>query len=447
MNSANQAALLAAPRASDATRHSDAAEAAGGGIDPLSLLDQPQLESRLQALLARSRQQSVEATLALLQLTNFYEIRTWVGKAEANLLLADITLVLCRALPPTVTLSRCENYEFALLLSAECSSNAREITQRVQLAMQSAVSSTIPPQLQLQCGVGLARIGAGAQSVEVLFARARHSLIHSGNRDDDIDSGSLDGKALARQIPQALRRKQLQLNFQPLLSFKHPEQHCQEVRSHLQLGETTLCGQQLFESAVYNALGQPLDRAVIHLCDQLLSSTAQDCGQLIVNLSLNSLVSSKFTPWLRQFLERHPRLRNRLLLQISELDLLVAQHHLPTFSDALRALHVPLCVTHFGSTRDPLRYLRLLYVHMIKLDGTLLTRLKTDSLQLQALETLITALHEKGIRVAAGMIDEVALLPLLWQAGVDAVQGNGIQPSTASPQALLIERRELSEQN
>ena len=419
-----------------------------GGIDPKSLLNQPELESRLKTLLERSRREEVRATLALLQLKNFYEIRTWVGKAEASLLLADITRVLCRALPPTVTLSCCENYEFALLLSNECSSNAREITRRVQLAMQSAVSATIPPQLQLHCGVGLARVGTGVLSVEVLFARARHSLSHSGT---DADTGNLDGEALARRIPDALRKRRLSLNFQALLRFRHLAQPWYEVRSSLRCGDTQVPGQQLYESAVWNALGEVLDRAVIHQCCQLLCSPQHKHTRLIVNLSLNSLVSGKFAPWLTTFLARLPELNGRLLLQISELDLLVAQHHLSTFSDTLRELRVPLCITHFGCTRDaqryPLRYLHLLYVHMIKLDATLVAKLKSESLQLEAVQKLIAALHDKGIRVSAGMIDRPFLLPLLWQAGIDAVQGNCIQACTTQPESPSVEQRRLSDKN
>lgn len=411
------------------------------GIDPESLLNQSELEERLQALLSRARTESVRSTLALLQLKNFYEIRTWVGKAEASLLLADITLVLCRALPPTVTLSRCHNNEFALLLSNECSNNAPEITRRVQSALQSAVSSTIPPQLQLLCSVGLARVDAGVQSADVLFARARHNLSHA---DNDSEMSMLDSKELARMIPRALRKGQLELNYQPLLRFKQTQQRCFEVRSKLNIDDGEVPGQQLFAAAVWNALGEVLDRSVIHRCKTLLASAGNDETQLIINLSLNSLVSSKFTSWLSRYLDKYPEFHDRLLLQISELDLLVAQHHLTTFSIALRDLQIPLCITHFGSTRDPLRYLHLLQVHMVKLDASLVNKLRAESLHLESVRKLIDKLHTKGIRVAAGMIDRASLLPLLWQIGVDAVQGDSIANCASVPEFPAIEYRHIS---
>jgi len=411
------------------------------GIDPGSLLNQAELEQRLQVLLSRAKEKPVRSTLALLQLKNFYEIRTWVGQAEASLLLADITLVLCRALPPTVTLSRCDNYEFALLLSNECSNNAPEITRRVQSALQSAVSSTIPPQLQLLCAVGLARLEAGVQSADVLFARARHSLSHADHGDE---MSTLDGKALARLIPRALRKRQLELNYQPLLRFNQTGQRYYEVRSRLNTEDGEVPGQQLYEAAVWNALGEALDRTVIHYSKALLVAAEHDEARLIINLSLNSLVSSEFTTWLARYLEKHPEFHDRLLLQISELDLLVAQHHLTTLSLALRDLQIPLCITHFGSTRDPLRYLHLLQVHMVRLDASLVNKLKAESLHLESVRQLVDKLHSKGIRVAAGMIDRASLLPLLWQIGVDAVQGNCSATCAVEPEFPALEYRHIS---
>jgi GGDEF domain-containing protein len=304
------------------------------GIDPKNLLEQPELERRLQVLLDQSRAEPLRATLALLQLKNFYEIRTWVGKAEASLLLADITRVLCKTLPPTVTLSHCDNYEFALLLSNECSSNAPEITRRVQAALQSAASSTIPQQLQLQCAVGLARLDAGVHSAEVLFARARHSLSHAVEGSQAAGPDTLDNKAIARMIPDALRQQQLELRYQALLHFKHPTRVCYEVRSSLCTRGSVIAGQKLYEAAVWNALGELLDRAVILKSRAALAHKQWQDVQLIVNLSQNSLVSNKFSSWLAAKLRDHPQLQHRLFLQISELDLLGAQHHLSSFSES-----------------------------------------------------------------------------------------------------------------
>lgn len=114
--------------------------------------------------LQQGRKRRIVATLALLQLENFYEIGRWVGKSEANLLLNDTAQVLKSTLPENILLCRCHNYEFAALLIGKHSVNARLITDQVKQALLCAVSPSIPPQLELKCGVGLAALEPGIPS-------------------------------------------------------------------------------------------------------------------------------------------------------------------------------------------------------------------------------------------------------------------------------------------
>ena len=58
----------------------------------------------IDACLELSRKRNLTATLALLQLENFYEIRSWVGLSEADLLLTDIAQLLKASLPKRVLL-------------------------------------------------------------------------------------------------------------------------------------------------------------------------------------------------------------------------------------------------------------------------------------------------------------------------------------------------------
>ncbi|MFN3165042.1 MAG: hypothetical protein ACE37N_16570, partial [Pseudohongiellaceae bacterium] len=67
------------------------------------------------------------------------------------------------------------------------------------------------------------------------------------------------------------------------------------------------------------------------------------------------------------------------------------------------------------------------------LDSSLLSNLAPDSRQLLSLTSLVTALHERQITVAAGQVEDLHLLPLLWQAGLDQVQGKLLQPPTSGP--------------
>lgn len=405
--------------------------------DPLTgLYQQDFLFNELNLLLQKQRAEPVEATLGLLQLENFYEIRRWVGKSEANLLLSDIARLLSRSLPRSVLLCRCAHYEFAALFTDDGSIHAHLLIQRVKQALLSAVSDSIPPQLELKCSVGLAPLAPAIPSAEVLFARARHnlSLMLSRQRlSSPVDTAHDGGPEISpAQLLQVLRSKQLAISYQALLSFKPDKLVAYEVRCHAVENELALSATALFASANQNALGEQIDRWVIGNCITRLSQPDSIALRLTVNLTLNTIVSTGFFPWLREQLAQDTSLSPRLVFQISELDLLTAQHHMQFFCEQLGELRIKLSINHFGCTPDPFRYLSLLNAHYVKLDSSWLENIRTDPGKQEQLHALTARLGASGLRIIAGMIEEMALLPLLWAANINLVQGLALQEPAAS---------------
>ena len=90
--------------------------------------------------------------------------------------MTDIAQLLKTSLPKRVLLCRCHNFEFAALLIADCSVNARGITDKLKQVLLSAVSTSLPRQLELKCDVGLAKLEPNIPFWPVVSARARLNL-------------------------------------------------------------------------------------------------------------------------------------------------------------------------------------------------------------------------------------------------------------------------------
>jgi EAL domain-containing protein (putative c-di-GMP-specific phosphodiesterase class I)/GGDEF domain-containing protein len=341
------------------------------------LFEQNFLSQQVDKLLHKCKQAPVEATLALLQLENFYEIRRWVGKSEASLLLSDIARLWQKSLPDQAVLCHCEHYEFAVLLLNQCSLNARLITDREKLAMQSAVSASIPPQLELKCGIGMAKLSRQIPSADVVFARARHDLSLRHHRSD-VPLPQIPAPVALRCLRQALRENQLRLSYQAIAGFKEDGLRHYEVRTRLARPDAELPAVTLFEAAVQNAMGEAIDRWVIEQALQVLQQDRQRTLRLTVSLTQNSVVSSKFFHWLESRMQHFGSSAEQLVFQISEIDVLIAQHHMDYFCHKLELLNIKLCVSHFGCTADPFRYLPLLRAHSVKLDIALTKKLSLD---------------------------------------------------------------------
>ncbi|MEX0964668.1 MAG: GGDEF domain-containing protein [Pseudohongiellaceae bacterium] len=382
--------------------------------------------------LKQSHKPGLTATLALLQLENFYEIRSWVGLSEADLLLTDIAQLLKKTLPRRVLLCRCHNYEFAALLMAQNSVNAGIITDKLKQALLSAVSPSLPRQLELKCAVGLAKLEPNIPCGSVVFARARHnlSLAHQ-HRQLPVLPSSIDPNIALKQLHAALDRSQLELNFQAWAHLQEGSPQHYEVRCSLAQQEDVLSTAHLFEIAARNALGEKVDQRVIAQLCTLLEKGLEPTLRLVVNLSHNSVVSMQFHRWLEQRLALLQPLASQLVFQISEIDALIAQHHLITFCKVIERLGSKVSLSNFGCTPNPLGYLSLVPASYVKLDNSILSKVDVNQEKLASLNKLSTQLHDRRICVVAPLLERLTIAPLLWQAKVDFLQGNCLhQPSS-----------------
>ncbi len=121
-----------------------------------------------------------------------------------------------------------------------------------------------------------------------------------------------------------------------------------------------------------------------------------------------------------------------MIFQISEIDVLIAQHHLNYFCQHLSQLRISLSIKHFGCTTEPFRYLPLLSAQYVKLDVSLFQQLYEDRQKQTELKKMVAKLHQHNIQVVAGGVESMATMPLLWQAQLNFVQGNRIGKPASS---------------
>ena len=118
--------------------------------------------------------------------------------------------------------------------------------------------------------------------------------------------------------------------------------------------------------------------------------------------------------------------------------------HVVKFCSQLDELNIKLSVTHFGCTLNPFQYLAKLPAYFVKLDKSLLNDLDFDDQQQERLEAIVSGLHAKGIRVIAPMIDKIKILPLVWQAEVNFVQGNCLREPSDKMDFNFVEDEEIT---
>jgi EAL domain-containing protein (putative c-di-GMP-specific phosphodiesterase class I) len=199
-------------------------------------------------------------------------------------------------------------------------------------------------------------------------------------------------------------------------------------------GEEYLPPDLMMESAARNGLGMEFDQFVLAQAIKLLHSDRHNRLRLSVSISHNSLVRGSFYYWLRSRLKPNNSkktgttagLKNpqRLILQIREIDVLIAQHHMGQFCERMEELRVTLGISQYGASGEPGTYLSLLNALYVKLHVSLLERINENDERLKRLQKVVCELRQKRLQPIATDISDFSLLPLLWQAGIKILQGD-----------------------
>ena len=273
----------------------------------------------------------------------------------------------------------------------------------------------------------------------MVFARARHSLSLAHQQPELATQLAAVRPELAlKQLTAALDCPKLELNFQAWAHFREDSYQHYEVRCSLSQGQSQLPTVLLFETAARNALGEQLDRRIIEQLLTLLGTRASTRLRLIINLSHNSVVSMQFLHWLETTLASDRHIAEQLVFQISEIDALIAQHHLVTFCEVIEKLGCRVSLSNFGCTPNPLRYLSLVPASYVKLDSAMLNKIDVNLDKLESLNSLSAELRARQISIVAPMLDRLSTVPLLWQARIDYLQGNCLhQPADSMDYEFL----------
>ncbi|MBL6456018.1 EAL domain-containing protein [Belnapia sp. T6] len=237
--------------------------------------------------------------------------------------------------------------------------------------------------------------------------------------------GNLLGAACARAagLRQAIEEHRFALSFQPIVALETGEvQHYEALlRPDPTAPEAPQNPQEFVLLAEAIGLSEELDWAVLRsVCAAARGSRG---GPIAANISGLSLQSPTFRDRLLALLEAEPALVHRLLIEITETAEIEDEAEATRSVAALRDLGLPLCIDDFGAGAASFRYLRLLRVDYVKIDGTYVTRAARHAKDRAILAAMVDLAHGMRAEVVAEHIETEEEAALMRELGVEYGQG------------------------
>ncbi len=360
------------------------------------------------------------------------DVNESMGHAAGDKLLAEVAERLRGIAGPGALVGRIGGDEFVVTQRAESTDATVELAtqMREQLRGPMTVGALT---LDLDTAVGVSVYPDHGGDPETLLQRAELAanaakvlpygvqLFHPA-----LESRAVRRLGIAADLRKALDNDELDVYFQPKVT----------------LADRHLVGVECLARWTHPAHGEvaPEDFVAVaehtgqlsRLTERVLTEGLRRCRKwadadrplsIAVNLSVRTLLDSRFPDQVAELLERYGVAAAQVTFEISEPGMLGdIERVLPTLY-RLRDLGVRLSVDDFGTGASSLSYLRQWPVHEVKIDDSFVQGMATDSGDLAIVRAVVSLSREFGLTVVAEGVESELTLDLLEEMGCEIGQG------------------------
>ncbi len=394
---------------------------------------------RLRHAVQKTQQQPYLFAVLFLDLDGFKVVNDSLGHLAGDQLLVAIAQRLTRCLKAGDTLARFGGDEFTILLeNIQDLSQAIRIAQRIQQELAqpftldrqdiftttsigivlSSAAMTQPEDLLRSADTALYRAKALGGTRYVVFDAEMHSRalirlhLETDLRRALTDPGYLSGKpTLPVAEPSQAPHPEFLMYYQPIVSLKtlkitgfeallrwqHPERGLVSPVDFIPIAEET-------------GLIVPIGWIVLRdACHQMRAWQAQfptaAALTISVNLSVKQFAQPDLVGRIRQILQDTGLNPKSLKLEITESAIMENADLAAKMLKELQVLGVQLSLDDFGTGYSSLAYLHRLPIDTLKIDRSFISRLDSDSEQLEIVRAIITLAWNLGMEIVAEGIE------------------------------------------
>ena len=255
------------------------------------------------------------------------------------------------------------------------------------------------------------------------FARGGTAAVEQAGFDGGLAGFVTTACARGAWLRQAIADRRFTLSFQPIVALGSGTIHHYEalLRPEPDPASPVRGPQDFVTFAETIGLSEELDWAVLGTACGA-ARTARG-ARIAANLSGLSLQSPAFRDRLLALLDAEPALTSWLLLEITETAEIDDEAEAVRTVAALRARGLPLCIDDFGAGAAAFRYLRILRVDYVKIDGIYVTNAKHGEKDRAIIAAMVELARGVGAKVVAEHIETEAEAALMRELGVEYGQG------------------------
>jgi len=407
-------------------------------------------EVALTELLRRTKDEVVWHSLCYLDLDNFKIINDTCGHAAGDALLLQLTEVLHSAVRNSDVVARLGGDEFALLLENCPLDQAQKIGEKVRQKINEFRFLWQDQAHAISASIGIVEITPATANITHILSTADvacfaakelgRNRVHVYLESDDESARRHGEMQWYARITQAHAENRFTLYHQNIATLSaggHTGEHFEIlVRMVDEKGLLVPPGAFMPAAERYNLMPM-IDRWVINetfASIKLRSALGLTFPETVaINLSGASLGDAGLLDYIQQKFAEHGIPAHIICFEITETAAISNLIHAVKFIKDLKTLGCRFSLDDFGSGLSSFTYLKNMPVDYLKIDGSFVKDMLTDSINHAMVESINQIGHVMGIKTIAEFVETQQLADRLKFLGVDYAQGYGVH----KPQPFL----------
>lgn len=415
--------------------------------DLTGLFNRREFERRLAKVVDEVESGKSGQALCYMDLDQFKIVNDTCGHIAGDELLRQFTAILRERIRDTDTVARLGGDEFAILFERCDVEVARGIAEKLLNRVREFRFAWDDYAFDVGVSIGLVSIISSEQSVTDIMSaadvacyaakEAGRNRVHVYNLEDDELKQRHGEMRWVSRLGKALDENRFCLYCQKIVPVAEPASGAPHYELLIRLldEEGKLIPPLAFIPAAerYNLMTS-IDRWVVR---KALETIAQNAfitrGWLFsINLSGQSLSEDNFLKFVVDAFDKTGISPEQICFEITETTAMLNLTRATRFIAVLKGMGCRFSLDDFGTGLSSFGYLKALKVDFLKIDGSFVRNIVSDSVNRAVVEAANQIGHAMGIQTVAEFVENDEILRLLRDIGVDFAQGYGV----AKPQPM-----------
>ena len=393
------------------------------------------LLDRITQVLAQCSRNHTQTAVLFIDLDNFKNINDSLGHAMGDLLLKEVAARIIPCIRSEDTIARQGGDEFIVLLcDVHNAQDANFVAQKILDILVSPFHIN-GKEMHIGCSIGIALFPNDGINADELLKNSDIAMYHakaSGRNNYQFFTLQMnqliaERHVLETELHNALRKDELRLHFQPVISmpgsnlislealvrWQHPKRGLLPPIKFIPLAE---------ETGLIVAIGEWVLRST---CLQIKSWQEQGYSvpRVAINLSIRQLQHETLVEDITRILYETGVLARYLTLEITESMLAQNIDEMKRILGHLSRMGLHISLDDFGTGYSNLSYLKRFPIDTLKIDRSFVQDIVTDPNDAAIIIAIIAMARSLNMKVIAEGLENEAQLDFLRQQGCDCYQG------------------------